>query len=127
VAAKRTDPSSAAVKSTPSAPMKNVTRSHIESKTSGPSRASEAATVTSFKTCVVPFKNTDGVSCYTNSVLQSLLQHSALRNAFIASRYRALQELSNSYNNPSRREVLSSRKVRRMLGASFSVQRQQDA
>ena len=126
MAAKSTDPSNTAVKSTPSVPMKNVTSSHAESKTCEPSGASAAATVISFKTCV-PFKNTDGVSCYANSVLQSLLQHGALRNAFIASRYRALRELSNSYNNPSRREVLSSRKVRCMLGAPFSVQRQQDA
>jgi len=97
----------------------HVTRSHAESKTSGPSRAT-AATDKSFKTCVT-FRNTDGVSYYANSVLQSLLQHSALRSAFIASRYRVLRELSNSYNNPSSGEVLYSGQVRRMLGAPFSV------
>ncbi|XP_065894145.1 uncharacterized protein [Dysidea avara] len=102
------------------------TKGHAGSKISGPGPSRAGATARSFKSCV-PFKNTDGVSCYANSVLQSLLQHGALRSAFIASRYRALQDLSNSYNYPSRTEVLSSRQVRRMLGAPFSVRSQQDA
>ncbi|XP_065893048.1 uncharacterized protein [Dysidea avara] len=121
---KSTSPGIDAPTETAATPVQNTTRRHAEFKTSGPSRASVADR--SFKSCV-PFKNPDGVSCYANSVLQSLLQHSALRSAFIASRYTVLRDLSNSYNYPSRDEVLSCRQVRRMIGAPFSEQRQQDA
>ena len=49
-------------------------------------------------------------------------QHSALRSAFTTSRHRELRDLSNSYNNPTRKEMLSSRQVHRMLGVPLSVQ-----
>ena len=73
------------------------------------------------------FTNNDGVSCYANCILQSLLQHMPLRSAFISSRYRALRSLSQSYGEESNSATLSSRQVRRMLGAPYSETQQQDA
>ena len=63
------------------------TRSAPRAESSVLSSSTPSLTSASFK-CCVPFQNTDGVSCYANSVLQSLLQHSMLRSAFLASRYK---------------------------------------
>ena len=94
---------------------------------SAKSKSKTSPSTSSITKSCVPFNNTDGVSCYANAILQCLLQHTVIRSVFIASRYTALRDLSNSYNNPSRRELLSSRGVRRMLGAPFCEKMQQDA
>jgi len=90
------------------------------------SSATSSVSSRHFKSCV-SFMNNDGVPCYANVILQSLLQHSVLRSAFVASRYKPLRDLAYSYNDPARAGVLSSRQVRRMLGAPFSERGQQDA
>ena len=73
------------------------------------------------------FTNSDGVSCYANSILQCLLQHRAIRNACVSSRYPALRNLANNYVDPTKSDLLSSRPVRKLLRAPFCVNRQQDA
>ena len=73
------------------------------------------------------FTNNDGVSCYANSTLQCLLQHRSVRNACVGSRYTALRDLANDYVDPTKVGYLSSRSVRKLLRAPFSINRQQDA
>ena len=73
------------------------------------------------------FTNSDGVSCYANSILQCLLQHRSVRNACVGSRYTVLRDLANNYVDPTKVNYLSSRSVRELLRAPFSVNRQQDA
>ena len=73
------------------------------------------------------FANNDGVSCYANSILQCLLQHNSVRNACVGSRYTELHDLVNSYVDHTKMGYLSSRSIRRLLGAPFSVNSQQDA
>ena len=62
----------------------------------------------------MPFQNTNGVSCIANSVLQSLLRHSTLKSACLASRYEVLR-LTNLYNNAPAGVELVCKPVRRML------------
>ena len=73
------------------------------------------------------FTNNDGVSCYANSILQCLLQHRSVRNAWVGSRYSAFRNLANDYVDPTKLDLLSCRPVRKLLRAPFSVNRQQDA
>ena len=73
------------------------------------------------------FANNDGVSCYANSILQCLLQHNSVRNACVGSRYAELRDLANNYVDRTKMGYLSSKSVRRLLGAPFSVNSQQDA
>ena len=73
------------------------------------------------------FANNDGVSCYANSILQCLLQHNSVRNACVGSKYAELRDLANKYVDHTKKGNLSSRSVRRLLGAPFSVNSQQDA
>ena len=75
----------------------------------------------------IGFTNSDGVSCYANCILQSQLQHMPLQNAFSSSRYIALHSLSNNYMGRSTVTVVSSKQVRRMLGAPYCEIQQQDA
>ena len=59
--------------------------------------------------------------------MQCLLQHRCVRSACVASRYAALQDLANNYVDRTKVGHLSSRSVRKLLRAPFSVNRQQDA
>ena len=61
------------------------------------------------------FSNNDGVSCYANSILQCLLQHSFVRNAWEGSRYPAFRNLANDYIDPTKLGLLSCRSVRKLL------------
>ena len=88
--------------------------------------STSGSTTLSFTYCK-GFSNNDGVSCYANSILQCLLQHMSVRNACVRSGYPALRDLANNYVDPTMLSLLSSRSVRRLLRAPFSVNRQQDA
>ena len=59
---------------------------HTEATTSA-SDCSSPNTTLIFTYC--GFTNNDGVSCYANSILQCLLQHRSVRNAWVGSRYPA--------------------------------------
>ena len=61
------------------------------------------------------FTNNDGVSCYANSILQCLLQHRSVRNAWVGSRYFAFRNLANDYVDPTKLDLLSCRPVRKLL------------
>ena len=92
----------------------------------GASDTTSGGTTLTFIHCK-SFANNDGVSCYANSILQCLLQHNSVRNACVGSRYTELRDLVNSYVDRTKMGYLSSRSIRRLLGALFSVNSQQDA
>ena len=92
----------------------------------GASDATSGGTTLTFIHCK-GFANNDGVSCYANSILQCLLQHNSVRNACVGSRYTELHDLANNYVDRTKMGYLSSRSIRRLLGAPFSVNSQQDA
>ena len=92
----------------------------------GASDATSGGTTLTFIHCK-GFANNDGVSCYANSILQCLLQHNSVRNACVGSRYTELHDLANNYVDRTKMGYLSSRSIRRLLRAPFSVNSQQDA
>ena len=92
----------------------------------GASGTTSRGTSLTFTNCK-GFNNNDGVSCYANSILQYLLQHRSVRSACVASRYTALRDLANNYVDCTKVGHLSSRSIRKLLRAPFSVNRQQDA
>ena len=92
----------------------------------GPSDMTSGGTNLTFINCK-GFANNDGVSCYANLILQCLQQHNSVRNSCVGSRYAEIRDLANNYVDRTKMGYLSSRSVRRLLGAPFSVNSQQDA